>query len=411
MKAAHYWRLGSTLLLTVGVACPIKAQVIPDGSVGTIVSAVGSQYSINNGTQVGSNLFHSFSQFSVPTGGAARFNNALTVQTIFARVTGGNVSNIDGLLQTNGSASLFLLNPAGILFGAHASLNLGGSFVATTANSIKFADGTEFNATQITGMPLLTISVPIGLQMGQNPGAIVVQGAGHRLAQPSFYYPIIQPIAPVGLSVSAGSTLALIGSTIALEGGVLLAPSGHIELGSLSSGNVDIRTGSAPWAFDYSNVQQFADIRLSQQALVDASGAPAGSLHLQGRNISFLEGSVARLQNLGGAALGDLVINASGLLEMRQVGTAGFQNNLLSAENLGSGASGNLIISAQQLQVQDGGVITTKTFTAALGGNLKHCCSRLTLFSCRWRWSTIAPTVTTASRLGCNISVSGTASS
>jgi large exoprotein involved in heme utilization and adhesion len=213
------------------------------------------------------------------------------------------------------------------------------------------------------------------------------------LAQPSFFSPIIQQHAPNGLGVNSGNTLALIGGAIALEGGILFAPSGHIELGSLSSGSIGINTGFPRWNFDYSNVQQFADIRLSQQALVDASGSPSGSLHLQGKNISFLEGSVARLQNLGGTTLGDLVVNASGLLEMRKVGTYGFPNNLLTVENLGSGNGSNLMVSAQQLQVQDGGVMTTKTFSAGSGGNMTiKVLDSLDLDG----WSAIDPTVVTA---------------
>jgi filamentous hemagglutinin family protein/prepilin-type processing-associated H-X9-DG protein len=360
------------ILLWSGCA---NAQVTSDGTTNTTVNQIGNNFNILNGIKKGNNLFHSFSNFSVPTGGAATFDlvNTPNITSIFSRVTGGNVSNIDGLIRTlnsNNSVSLFLMNPAGIVFGQNASLNIGGSFVGTTANSIKFADGVEFSAVNPGATPLLTMSVPIGLQMGSNPGAISVQGTGHRLAQPSFFSPIIQQNNPTGLGVSSGNTLALIGSAIALDGGVLLAPSGHVELGSFRGGSIGINTEFPRWNFDYGNVRQFADIRLSQQALVDASGTPAGSLHLQGRNISFLDGSVARLQNLGGTALGDLVINASGLLEMRQVGTYGFPNNLLSVENMGTGTDSNLIVSAQQLQVQDGGVITTKTFSAGTGGNI-----------------------------------------
>ncbi|MEH2004644.1 S-layer family protein [Nostoc sp.] len=384
--------LSSALLL------PAIAQVTSDGTQNTSVNPNGNNFTIINGIEKGNNLFHSFSNFSVPTGGSASFDltNTPNIITIFSRITGGNVSNIDGLIRTLNSSnpvSLFLMNPHGIVFGQNARLDISGSFVATTANSIKFADGIEFSAQSSQGNSLLTISVPIGLQMGSNPGAISVQGKGHGLAQPSFFSPIIQQNSTTGLRVSPGNTLALIGSAIALDGGVLLAPSGHVELGSLSNGSVGINTGFPRWNFDYGNVQQFADIRLSQQALVDASGTPAGSLHLQGRNISLLQGSVARLQNLGGTALGNLVINASGLLEMRQVGSYGFPNNLLSVENLGTGTDSNLIVSAQQLQVQDGGVITTKTFSTGAGGNI----SIKVLDSIDLNgWSAINPTVATA---------------
>ena len=116
----------------------VIAQVTPDGTTNTTVNPNGSNnFTIENGDRAGGNLFHSFDQFSVPNGGSAIFNNPTDISNILSRVTGGNISNIDGLIQANGSANLFLVNPAGILFGNNARLAIGGSFFGTTADSMR----------------------------------------------------------------------------------------------------------------------------------------------------------------------------------------------------------------------------------------------------------------------------------
>jgi filamentous hemagglutinin family protein len=352
------------------------AQVASDGSLSTTVNSTdGVNFTIENGDRAGSNLFHSFREFSVPTGGSASFNNTVDVQNIFGRVTGGSISNIDGLIRANGTANLFLLNPAGIIFGPNASLNIGGSFLGTTANSIRFADGVEFSATSSTPSPLLTVSTPTGLNMGSNPGAITVNDEGHRLVRTPFT-PADPSNNPAGLQVNPGQTLALIGNSITLEGGILGAPSGQVELGSVSRGNVGMNTAGSNtadsrWRFDYGNAQQFADIRFSQQSLVDASAPSAGSIHLQGRNISLLEGSVALLINVQDAAKGDLVINADGLFEIRGLGNRGFAHSLVNSDNLGSGAGNNLIVSAQRVLIQDGGSVITRAYGSGASGNVQ----------------------------------------
>ncbi|WP_413201443.1 filamentous hemagglutinin N-terminal domain-containing protein, partial [Nostoc piscinale] len=141
LNLANLGLIGAVYILAIGNS-HAQAQVIQDGTLNTDVSGTNN-YTINGGRVIGNNLFHSFQQFSIPTGGSATFNTTSGIQNIFSRVTGGNISNIDGRINASGSANLFLLNPAGIIFGKNASLNIGGSFVATTANSIKFADGTE----------------------------------------------------------------------------------------------------------------------------------------------------------------------------------------------------------------------------------------------------------------------------
>ena len=143
-------------------ASSTQAQVTSDGTVDTQVTQDGNVAEITGGETRGGNLFHSFQNFSVVTGNEAFFNNADNISNIFSRVTGGNISNIDGALRANGSANLFLINPAGIIFGENARLDIGGSFYGSSASRVLFEDG-EFSAVDNLNEPILTINAPIGL--------------------------------------------------------------------------------------------------------------------------------------------------------------------------------------------------------------------------------------------------------
>ena len=136
-------------------------------------------YTITGGTEVGGNQFHSFQDFSVPTNNTAHFDTAPTTVNAIGRVTGSNISNIDGILRTNGTTNLYLVNPNGIVFGANAKLDIAGSFSASTANSLKFSDGSEFSATNPLAPPLLNVNVPLGLQYGNSSTGATISNRGN----------------------------------------------------------------------------------------------------------------------------------------------------------------------------------------------------------------------------------------
>jgi filamentous hemagglutinin family protein len=362
-------------IFTNGILLPAKAQVISDGTTDTTVNSIGKNFNILNGIEKGNNLFHSFSNFSVPTGGSGTFNltNRPNITTIFSRVTGGNVSNIDGLIRTLNSSnpvSLFLMNPNGIIFGQNAKLDIGGSFVGTTVNSIKFADGTEFSTVNPSGTPLLTMSVPVGLQMGSNSDTITVNGLGHGLFRQTTLSPIIRQDKSNGLRVQQGKTLALVGGKITLNGGILTAEGGNIELGSIAQGTINLNQTNQGFTLDYAGVSDFRDIELLKAALLDTSGTNAGSIQVQGRNVSLADGSIIWIQNQGLQASGNINVNASELFKI--VGNTPNENisSRLHTETVRLGKGGDIAVSSKQLLLQEFGNIVANTYTSAPGGNL-----------------------------------------
>ena len=164
------------------------AQITPDSSLGaenSVVDSNGNRDTIQGGAVRNTNLFHSFTEFNVGAGREAYFANPNGIANIFSRVTGNNLSNIQGVLGVLGNANLYLINPNGILFGENARLDVNGSFFATTADSVVFGNGLEFSAANPNQPPLLTIDIPIGLRFRENPGGIVNQST----AKPSFSRP------------------------------------------------------------------------------------------------------------------------------------------------------------------------------------------------------------------------------
>ena len=363
--------LGWSQALGVAIASTVSfyanssvAQITPDQTLPTNsnVTLEDNIRTITGGTQAGENLFHSFREFSVPTGSEAFFNNGADIRNIISRVTGGSISNIDGLIRANG-ANLFLMNPNGIVFGPNARLGVGGSFLATSANSMKFDNGSEFSAVNPQSPPLLTINVPLGLQLGTNSGSIRVEGNGEGRRTPDS--PIIDT--QDALRVGSDKTLALVGGDIELEGATLKTAGGRIELGSVAgNGFVGLTPDNKGFALDYGGVENFGDIRLSQQANVDASGAGAGDVKVQSRRLSLTDGSRIETSTLGASEGGNLVVNATESVET--MGRFGGLRASVYRDATGNG--GDLNIRTGQLVVGDGAQVSTSTFGAGKGGNL-----------------------------------------
>jgi len=296
---------------------------------------------------------------------ATKIEHGFDIQNIISRVTGGSISNIDGLIKANGTANLFLLNPNGFIFGLNAKLNIGGSFLASTANSLNFADGTQFSAKPVQTTPLLTVSVPIGLQLSGNTGKITVQGSA--------------------IQVPPERTLTLVGSDITLTGSNLTAQRGRIELVSLVSGNWPLVNSPAQITDNEGISTEYGDIQLSQQAIVDASGLGGGNIQVLGRRISLTDGSQIRANTQGAELAGNVSVRASDTVELIGVGNVaqGGQNlvqpSAISTETTGAGNAGNLEIVTGRLITRDGAQVSASTSGTGNGEILRVRADRIEL--------------------------------
>ncbi|MEL7313868.1 MAG: filamentous hemagglutinin N-terminal domain-containing protein [Cyanobacteria bacterium J06559_3] len=202
---------------TFGLTAPAWAQITPDVTLGDESSIVTPDVEvqgvptdlIEGGAQRGSNLFHSFVEFNVGEGQRVYFANPDSIESILSRVTGGDPSNIFGTLGVDGPADLFLLNPNGIVFGENASLDVSGSFYATTADAIPLGTGV-FSAGEPHGSSLLTVAPEVSFfnYLTVNSGDVIIHG---------------------NLAVGTEQTLALAGNTV-LHSGSLTAPRGTVQV-------------------------------------------------------------------------------------------------------------------------------------------------------------------------------------
>jgi filamentous hemagglutinin family protein len=359
----------TAILLSLLKSISVQGQIVPDGTVNSRVTPQGNTIQIDGGTTRGSNLFHSFQNFSVPTGSTAFFNNEASIQNIISRVTGTSVSSIDGTLKANGTANLFFLNPNGIIFGKNARLDIGGSFLGTTANSIKFADGIEFSAIAPQSSPLLTVKLPVGLVFGSNPGEINITDSGHQLVT-EISSPISRAGTPPGLQVLPGNNLALLGGDLFLNGGILSAPRGQIELGSVKQGQVVVDTTTNQWSFNYQPQSTLGRIELTNRSFLDTTGTGGASLGIYGRQIFLKEDSAVIMQTLGEIPDKELKLTASELIDIRSANLPETIPTGLYSVSTNSGSGAQITLLSPSVVVDDGGVLATRTFSSAKGGNI-----------------------------------------
>jgi filamentous hemagglutinin family protein len=373
----------ATTFFVAGVSLG-RAGVVTDGSFGAAGPLSGPNFMVpaNLGKIAGGNLFHSFSQFGLNHGESATFSGPGSVHNILARVTGGQVSSIDGTIHsTIAGANFFLLNPAGVIFGANASIDVGGSFAATTGQEIKLSDGSRFNATPSAADALLTSAPPAAFGfLTANSGVISIQGSQLTNAG--------KTLALAGGSVQARNATLNAGSVV-IRGGKLTMDHSQIGVAATKTGTaVDINLQNSIGLTNRSSINatallNFANVTIanisaptisltgfSSIASLAEGAVNAGNLNVLADHLTLTGGGRFDANTVDAGRGGDISVNAHDLL-IRDGGTLVELGSGISAVTMGVGQGGNIRLVVDNLTIGAGAIVQTSTSGSGAGGNVR----------------------------------------
>ena len=349
-----------TTLLLISLNFFISAEVVTDGSLGKQLTLSGPDYLIDQslGTSAGTNLFHSFSKFNLTAGESATFNGSSSITNIIGRITGGK-STIDGQVNCSiDGANLFLLNQSGILFGANASVNLTGSFHASTADYLQLGEKARFYSEPISG-ELLSSAPPSAFGFLGNNGSIVVDGSM--------------------LQSGGGSQISLTAAGLTVKNGAKLnVGEGSLNLVSLNSGSVELN----------GNVKDFKGAELD---IRDASTLTSKSaIYIKG-GVVLVDSSAITVESYENASKGELSIEAeqtvisktiiSSLAKGNSKGASiaiksksvKFEDSLihsLARERTKIGSSGDILIQAERISLDNSDLSSLAYLNMGLSGDI-----------------------------------------
>lgn len=357
------------------------AEITLDGSLGDAGAIDGPDYEItaDKGRQAGGNLFHSFSRFNIGAAESATFYGPDSVANIIGRVTGGDLSRIDGSIYSDiDGADLFLLNPAGFIFGPDAFLDVSGSFHISTADFLRMGKTAKFK------------SEP---SMGENLSAAPPTAFGFDVGDTGRIS--VESDLQVG-EVGFGESLSVVGGDVDISGS-LYAPDGRVQVESRGPGAVaSILT---PESFDKSELPSRGGGTVSLTGTIDVSGDGKGRVFIRGGRffsdggdvwaetnwdsdgglIDIRAGSVALAggtflsgdsYDFGGAA--DVYIAAADAVALSGVRDAGGPTRISTTTQYeeGEGAAGNISISSSRIELTDGAYLDASTFSYGDAGDV-----------------------------------------
>ncbi len=320
----------------------IDTTIIADNSLGTTIVQTGNTFTIKDGSQVSSNLFHSFAQFDLGPSSTALFKATPALANVFARVTGGESSDIDGKIHVEHSANLYFMNPHGIVFHDNASLDIDGSFYATTADYITSAQGEKFFAdSSADSSGTLLIAEPssfgfISHANGTPEGSLTLNNTSN-------------------LSVGTGQTLGLSADHLYINNATISSPDSHISLTAFSDSGEAPVSPAVNTLFDTQSIRTSGQISITNNSSINIDSSSsnqsgslvirggkiildqselsatkfvfgdvdAGKIDIQGATVEIKNGSLIDVAALGFANSGEITINAADSITLAGTKTTG----------------------------------------------------------------------------------------
>lgn len=347
------WLAGAAVALGA-VAWPaiVSAQIRTDSSLGRAATTLaGPNFLIPEslGKLSGKNLFHSFQTFNVQTGEAAHFTTSTPgLSNVISRVTGGGASTINGAVSLSaaggGTPAFYFINPAGVTFGAGASVDVPGAFHVSTANHLQFADG-RYSADPAATSTFSSAPPEAFGFLGTTRAPIkVTDGAG--------------------VITRHGQALSVVGGDVQIGNGGLVGKfggAGELRVVAVGADAVTVPlTGALPTvrgaltiAGANSGIRSLTQTQQGSDAMAaDGVVAAAGDILLTD------QGSITSYTTADSKAA-DLTVTASGGLSV-------LRGSLISSSTAANGEAGSVLVRAANIAVEGQGVAASEISSAAL---------------------------------------------
>ncbi len=353
------------VLLLISTLLPVYAGIITDGTIGGAgkLNLQGPDYDIKSeyGHQEGTNLFHSFSTFNIDTNESATFNGPDSVKNIITRITGNTCSQIKGAINSSiTGANLYLMNPAGVIFGSDASINLTGSIHVSTADYLRMGNNKRFYTMPVENEMLSSDSPTAFGFLDNNIGQIAFEST--RLT---------------------AEEISLIGGDIEIKKSALNAPGGRINIASVASAGMVIPTESD---LDISSFELMGKIDVSENSVIDVSGKKPGEIFIYGGDFFVKKNSSVEAKTSGDEKISEK--QGEGWIQIIASESVSFldESNIytrvwLQKDSLNSDNASDVLIEAKNISFRSGSGIRSETIRGERGGNVTLCASESVVFS------------------------------